>query len=120
MHQVIPPAALLGYTTGGAVLTLVLPLGFFLVVMAAFFLVFTRPHTVPGHREGVLARPEGPDPGTAAPTAAAAGLPTATSAGGPEPLADRATPPVVGAAQEESAPGTGKDETAASEGSEES
>jgi hypothetical protein len=122
VHEVISPAALLGYTTGGAVLTLVLPLGFFIVVMGAFFLVFTRRHTVPGHREGVLARPEAPDPGTAAPMAAAAGFPTATSAGGPEPLADRATPPVVGAGatKEESAAEAGDDPATSAEGSEES
>jgi hypothetical protein len=100
VHTVIPPEAILGYTTGGAVLTLVLPLGFFIVVMAAFFLIFSRPHTVPGHRERGQARPEAPDAAVAAPIAAAAGFPTATSAGGPEPLADRATPPVVGAAKE--------------------
>jgi hypothetical protein len=99
---------------------LVLPLGFFIVVMAAFYLVFTRPHTVPGHREGVLARPQAPDPGTAAPMAAAAGFPTATSAGGPEPLADRGTPPVVGAAKDESAPEAAADQAKSSEGSEES
>jgi hypothetical protein len=86
------------YPTGAQVMTLVLPLGFFIVVMAAFYVVFTRPHTVPGHRDAFVARPQAPAAGAAAPIAAAAGFPTATGAGGPEPLADRATPPVVGAA----------------------
>jgi hypothetical protein len=100
VHTVIPPEAILGYTTGGAVLTLVLPLGFFIVVMAAFYLIFSRPHTVPGHRDRVEARPEAPHPAVAHPIAAATGFPTAPSAGGREPLADRGTPPVVGAARE--------------------
>jgi hypothetical protein len=100
VQTVIPPEAILGYTTGGAVMTLVLPLGFFILVMAAFFFVFTRPHTVPGHRENVApARPVPPAAGTAHALAAAAGLPIAPSGGGPAPLADRETPPVVGAAR---------------------
>jgi hypothetical protein len=98
---VISPAAILGYNTGGAVLTLVLPLGFFIIVMAAFSLIFTRPHTVPGHRDSVKpARPVPPPAGTAHGLAAAAGLPIAPSGGGPAPLTDRDTPPVVGAAKE--------------------
>jgi hypothetical protein len=100
VQTVIHPAAILSYTTGGAVLTLVLPLGFFILVMAAFFLIFTRRHTVPGHREGVApARPVPPAAGTAHGLAAAAGMPIAPSGGGPAPLTDRATPPVVGAAK---------------------
>jgi hypothetical protein len=106
----IPPSALLGYTTGGAVLTLVLPLGFFILVMAVGYFVFTRPHTVPGHREGAPAKAEAPDAAVASPLAAAAGFPTATSSGGPEPLADRGTPPVVGAAKDA---GPADDESAA-------
>lgn len=100
MQTVIPPEAILGYTTGGAVMTLVLPLGFFILVMAAFFFVFTRPHTVPGHRADVApARPVPPPAGTAHGLAAAAGMPIAPSGGGPAPLADRETPPVAGAAK---------------------
>ena len=53
MHEVIPPAALVGYNNGSAVMTLVLPLGFFILVMIALYFVFTRPHTVPGHRAGL-------------------------------------------------------------------
>jgi len=98
---VIRPEAILGYNTGGAVMTLVLPLGFFILVMAAFFFVFTRPHSVPGHREDVApARPVPPPAGTAHGLAAAAGMPIAPSGGGPAPLTDRDTPPVVGAARD--------------------
>ncbi len=121
MQTVIPPAAILGYNTGGAVMTLVLPLGFFILVMAAFFLIFTRPHNVPGHREGVgPARPVPPPSGTAHGLAAAAGMPIAPSGGGPAPLTDRGTPPVVGAARgaaEDAVTGdAGADETASTEG----
>jgi hypothetical protein len=99
---VIPLAASYNWNNGSAVMTLVLPLGFFIVVMIALYFVFTRPHTVPGRRPIAGARPVAPAaPGRAASLAVATGLPTATAAGGPEPLADRATPPAVGVRTEE-------------------
>jgi hypothetical protein len=85
------------YPLGAQVMTLVLPLGWFIVVMIAMYVVFSRPHTVPGHQPLRGARPVAPAAGAAAPAAAATGFPTATSAAGTEPLADRGTPPVVGA-----------------------
>jgi hypothetical protein len=126
------------WNNGAAVQTLVLPLGFFIVVMAALYFVFARPHTVPGRRPIAGARPVAPaDPGHAAALAAATGLPTATAAGGAEPLAGRGTPPPVGVRTEEAIQdagqeakdaagtakdkvtgGSGKDENAAPEGSE--
>ena len=95
-------AALFGYSTSGAVLTLALPLGLFIVVMIGLYFVFRRRtvpgrRTVPAHRPVAGAKPVAPDPRTARNMAAAAGFPTATSAGGVEPLANRATPPTVGA-----------------------
>ena len=98
----IHSAALFGYSSGGAVLTLVLPLGLFIVVMIGLYFVFRRrtvpgQRTVPGHRPVAGAKPVAPDPETARDMAAASGFPTATSSGGVEPLADRATPPRVGA-----------------------
>lgn len=104
VHEVI---ALYGYTNGGAVLTLVLPLGFFIVVMIALYFVFSRPHTVPGRRPITGARPVAPSAEAVAPIAAAGGFPTSTSAGGTEPLADRATPPVPGARSDEAKAGDG-------------
>jgi hypothetical protein len=90
------------YPLGAQVMTLVLPLGFFIVVMAALYFVFARPHTVPGRRPITGARPVAPaDAGHAASLAAATGLPTATAAGGAEPLAERGTPPPVGVRTEE-------------------
>jgi hypothetical protein len=57
---------------------------------------------VPGRRPIAGARPVAPaDPGRAASLAAATGLPTATAAGAPEPLAERGTPPPVGVRTEE-------------------
>jgi hypothetical protein len=104
--SVTPSATLFGYSSGGAVLTLVLPLGLFIVVMIGLYFVFRRrtvpgQRTVPGHRPVGGARPVAPDPQTARDMAAASGFPTATSAGGAEPLADRATPPKVGARSED-------------------
>lgn len=105
------------YPLGAQVMTLVLPLGFFIVVMIAMYFVFTRPHTVPGHQAIAGARPVAPAAGAAAPTAAATGFPTATSSAGTEPLADRGTPPVVGARADDS----GMDQPAAdSSGTDES
>ncbi len=142
MHSVISAVSVTYYPLGAQVMTLVLPLGFFIVVMAALYFVFARPHTVPGRRPIHGARPVAPsDPGRAASLAAATGLPTATAAGGPEPLADRGVQPAVGVRTEEAiqeaakeaaqeakdAAGTakdkvtgesGKDRNAATEGSE--
>ena len=100
------PAALFGYSTSGAVLTLALPLGLFIVVMIGLYFVFRRRteprrRPVPGHRPAAGAKPVAPDPRTARDMAAATGFPTAASAGAVEPLADRATPPRVGARNED-------------------
>lgn len=137
MHAVIPLAMSYNWNNGAAVQTLVLPLGFFIVVMAALYFVFARPHTVPGRRPIAGARPVAPDPQTARDMTAAVGFGTAPSGGGKAPLADRGTPPAVGArtdealqaaAQEAAAEAkaagdkvageSGQDENAATEGSE--
>jgi hypothetical protein len=98
---VIPLAASYNWNNGSAVMTLVLPLGFFIVVMAALYFVFTRPHTVPGRRPIAGARPVAPDARTARDMTAAVGFGTAPSGGGKAPLTDRGTPPAVGARTEE-------------------
>ncbi len=137
MHAVIPLAMSYNWNNGAAVQTLVLPLGFFIIVMAALYFVFARPHTVPGRRPIAGARPVAPDPQTARDMTAAVGFGTAPSGGGKAPLADRGTPPAVGvrtdealqaaaqeAAEEAKAAGdtvageSGQDENAATEGSE--
>ena len=102
MHSVIAAVSVTYYPLGAQVMTLVLPLGFFIVVMAALYFVFTRPHTVPGRRPIAGARPvASADPGHAASLAAATGLPTAPASGASEPLAGRGTPPAVGVRTEE-------------------
>ena len=110
MHSVILAMSVTYYPLGAQVMTLVLPLGFFIVVMAALYFVFTRPHTVPGRRPIGGARAVAPaDAGHAASLAAATGLPTATAAGGTEPLAGRGTPPPVGVRTEEAIQQAAKD-----------
>ena len=102
MHSVIVAMPVTYYPLGAQIMTLVLPLGFFIVVMTALYFVFTTPHTIPGrtaHHRGP-ARRAGRS-GRAASLAAATGLPTATAAGGPEPLAGRGAQPAVGVRTEE-------------------
>ena len=137
MHQMIPLAVSYNWNNGSAIMTLVLPLGFFIIVMTALYFVFTRPHTVPGRRPITGARPVAPDPQTARDMTAAVGFGTAPSAGGKAPLADRGTPPAVGVRTEEALQAaaqeaaeearaakdkvtgeSGKEENAATEGSE--
>lgn len=97
MHSVIVAMPLSYYPLGAQIMTLVLPLGFFILVMTVLYFVFTTPHTIPGRRPILGARPVAPaSAGRAASLAAATGLPTATAAGGPEPLAGRGTPPAAG------------------------
>src|ERR1700734_3082844 len=62
VHSVILAMSVTYYPLGAQVMTLVLPLGFFIVVMAALYFVFARPRTVPGRRPISGARPV-PPPG---------------------------------------------------------
>jgi len=103
------------YPLGAQIMTLVLPLGWFIVVMAAFYVVFSRPHTVPGHQALAGARPVAPAPGAATAAATATGFPLATGAAGTEPLADRDTPPAVGARADDTAADSSTGETASTE-----
>jgi len=38
------------WSSGGSLLTFYFPIGLFVVVAATLYLLFTRPHTVPGHK----------------------------------------------------------------------
>ncbi len=128
MQGVISAIGVSYYPVGAQVMTAVLPMCAFIVTTTTFYVVFSRPHTVPGRRPIRGARPVAPHPAAAPSIAAATGLPTATAAGGPEPLADRGTPPVVGAAASDDAAdqddasaeqaGPGVDGTASAEGPE--
>lgn len=109
MHSVIVAMPLSYYPLGAQIMTLVLPLGFFIVVMTALYFVFTTPHTIPGRRPIAGARPVAPDARTARDMSAAIGFPTAPSGGGKAPLADRGTPPAVGVRTEEALQEAAKD-----------
>ena len=109
MHSVIVAMPLSYYPLGAQIMTLVLPLGFFIVVMTALYFVFTTPHTIPGRRPITGARPVAPDARTARDMSAAIGFPTAPSGGGKAPLADRGTPPPVGVRTEEALEATAQE-----------
>ena len=47
------------WSYGGAILTFVFPMVLFLTVATGLYVVFTKPSTVPGHREQAVARPIG-------------------------------------------------------------
>lgn len=47
------------WSYGGAILTFVFPMLLFLTVATGLYVVFTKPSTVPGHREQAVARPIG-------------------------------------------------------------
>jgi hypothetical protein len=61
-----------GWSLGGSMLTFAFPMGLFIVAATTLYLVFTRPHRVPGHRELAVARPV-PSSHTAAAAATADG-----------------------------------------------
>jgi len=109
VHSVIVAMPLSYYPLGAQIMTLVLPLGFFIVVMTALYFVFTTPHTIPGRRPITGARPVAPDARTARDMSAAIGFPTAPSGGGKAPLADRGTPPPVGVRTEEALEATAQE-----------
>ena len=74
-------------TAGGAILTFAFPLGLFVVIVAALYLVLGRPHRrVPAGLTPVAtsATVEAPRGGVARGASVAAGLPTAVGGGGAE------------------------------------
>lgn len=70
---VIPVHMLSYYPLGAQVMTMVLPMAFFILTLIAMYFVFTQPHTVPGRQPIGRARPVTPAAEVAAPTAAATG-----------------------------------------------
>jgi heme/copper-type cytochrome/quinol oxidase subunit 3 len=81
----IHPTAAAGWSLSGSILTFAFPMALFIVVTTALYLLFTRPHQVPGHRELAFARPVPPDPDTAQAAAAAAEPPGPAEPGPAEP-----------------------------------
>ncbi|HEY3952805.1 MAG TPA: hypothetical protein VGM53_05475 [Streptosporangiaceae bacterium] len=59
MPEVIAAAPTSAWTYGGAILTFVFPMVLFLTVAIGLYVVYTKPSTVPGHREQAVARPIG-------------------------------------------------------------
>jgi hypothetical protein len=57
--EVITAAPASAWTYGGAILTFVFPMVLFLAVAIGLYVIYTKPSTVPGHREQAVARPIG-------------------------------------------------------------
>src|ERR1700722_18500219 len=72
-----------GWSLSGSLLTFAFPMALIAVAATVLYLLFSRPHQVPGHKRLALAQPvpPPPDPGTPQAMAAAAGLPTAAGGG---------------------------------------
>jgi hypothetical protein len=57
--EVIAAAPVSAWSYGGAILTFVFPMILFLAVAIGLYVIYTKPSTVPGHREQAVARPVG-------------------------------------------------------------
>lgn len=71
MPAVLAAATGSDWNAGGSILTFYFPIGLFVVVAAILWLLFTRPHTIPGQRPLALSRTSANVP-SAAETAATA------------------------------------------------
>jgi hypothetical protein len=81
MPGLIHATAASGWSLSGSILTFAMPMLLFIAAATVLYLLFTRPHPVPGHR--LLARVQAaqPDASTARSMAAAAGMTTESGAG---------------------------------------
>jgi len=68
------------WSLAGSIMTFAIPVGLFVVVATILYFLYTRPHTVPGHRDLV---PAGGRHTAGAPRHAAAPPPPPPPAGGP-------------------------------------
>ena len=59
MHGLILADLGRDWSLAGSVETFAIPVGLFVVVAAWLFFIYTRPHTVPGHRDLVPAQASG-------------------------------------------------------------
>jgi hypothetical protein len=82
MPGLIHPIAASGWSLSGSILTFAMPMLLFIIAATVLYLLFTRPHTVPGHRVLAPAQAVQPDAATARSMAAAAGMTTESGAGG--------------------------------------
>jgi hypothetical protein len=72
----ITASAVMDWSYGASILTFVFPMLLFIAVAAALYVVYTKPHLVPGHRYQTQMRP-------VSPTAVPAVSDTAEKPGGP-------------------------------------
>ena len=56
MHESITASAVMDWSYGASILTFVFPMLLFIAVAAALYVVYTKPHLVPGHRYQVQTR----------------------------------------------------------------
>jgi hypothetical protein len=82
----IHTTAAANWSLGGSILTFAFPMVLFIVAATVLYLLFSRPHRIPGHSALVPTQAAPPDTGTAHTMASAAGLSTAPGAGA-DPLA---------------------------------
>jgi hypothetical protein len=50
VHGLITASAVMDWSYGASILTFVFPMLLFIAVAAALYVVYTKPHLVPGHR----------------------------------------------------------------------
>ena len=72
MPGLIHATAAANWSLGGSILTFAFPMLLFIVAATVLYLLFSRPHRIPGHSDLVPAQTAPPDRGTAHTTAAAA------------------------------------------------
>ena len=83
MHGLIASSPSGDWTYGAAILTFAFPMVLFIAVAAALYILYTKPHLVPGHKYNMVLSSVSDTPavGTPAPTAPP-GQPPATGAEG--------------------------------------
>ena len=57
MHGLIIASAVMDWSYGASILTFVFPMLLFIAVAAALYVVYTKPHLVPGHHYEMQMRP---------------------------------------------------------------
>jgi len=57
VHGLITASAVMDWSYGASILTFVFPMLLFIAVAAALYILYTKPHLVPGHRYEVQMRP---------------------------------------------------------------
>jgi hypothetical protein len=57
VHRLITASAVMDWSYGAAILTFVFPMLLFIAVAAGLYVVYTKPHLVPGHHYQMQMRP---------------------------------------------------------------